>query len=295
MGLLSPLGLASPPTAEAGQRKARIHIESPQRMGMTWGVGAEVSRHNNIANVSCHGSPKIDGKSCDAYVGDTQCSLERPVLCIRVDGRERPAPSLFKDGVVPDEFYAGWAAGRVALAPAVRGDRFATSADVDAYCADTFGSGWRVAEHHDGNSGKGGWGFTANGHISGDSRFWVSINDQNANCWEVGHGSQLEYVSDSVVGTRPALWTALNKARQRVRMPAIDLYAENPSLTEVLFRADNRTWLFFANTRELKQVMHAKMVSGVNAITDEPDSSGGVGGSYVLWQDGVEQLRIGGH
>lgn len=88
---------------------------------------------------------------------------------------------------------------------------------------------------------------------------------------------------------------ALNKARQRMNMPAIVLNAENPSLTEVLFRVDNQTWLLPANTQELKQVTNAKVVSGVNAITYEPEPGVGGGGSYVLWRDGVEQLRIGGH
>jgi hypothetical protein len=36
-----------------------------------------------------------------------------------------------------------------------------------------------MAEFHDG----WGWGFWAKGNIESDQRFWVYINDQQANCW----------------------------------------------------------------------------------------------------------------
>ena len=46
-------------------------------------------------------------------------------------------------------------------------------------CTTFFGAGWRMAEFHDG----WGWGMSAFGNVRSDTRFWVHINDQPANCW----------------------------------------------------------------------------------------------------------------
>jgi hypothetical protein len=46
-------------------------------------------------------------------------------------------------------------------------------------CVTFFGAGWRMAEFHD----SWGWGFSAYGNVRSDTRFWVYINDQQANCW----------------------------------------------------------------------------------------------------------------
>ncbi|MEO6688109.1 MAG: hypothetical protein ABIS07_18395 [Dokdonella sp.] len=159
------------------------------RKGMTWGAGARLSADPKVVFVSCHGRPTIDGHGCDAYRGDTACSVKLPVLCLAVDGRSRPdgietPPS---GGVMQAGFYSGWAQGRVALAPAVRGDAFERRSDANAWCAAKLGAGWRVAEHHDsvGTDGAhGGWGLVANGRIRDDARFWVAINDTAANCWD---------------------------------------------------------------------------------------------------------------
>ena len=50
---------------------------------------------------------------------------------------------------------------------------------MNGFCVAFFGTGWRAAEFHDG----WGWKFGAYGHVRSDIRFWVYINDQNANCW----------------------------------------------------------------------------------------------------------------
>jgi hypothetical protein len=163
-----------------------------ERKGMTWGVGVRVSTDPHIVFVSCHGRPAIGGHGCEAYHGDTACRAKRPVLCLDVDGRERPVgiatpPS---GGVMHAGFYSGWAHGRVALTRAVRGDAFARRSDADAYCAAQLGAGWRVAEHHDGvdeHGSHGGWGFVAAGRIVAASRFWVAIDDTAANCWDASH------------------------------------------------------------------------------------------------------------
>ena len=170
------------------------------RKGMTWGVRA----YNPTLDVSwmtCHGYP--DGP-CNASQGDTVCSAALPVLCLKVDGSSRPpyAVTPVPDGGMPDEFYHGWAEGTARLTAATPGNAFAHLSDVNAYCEAQFGPGYRVAEHHDGRwvsgmdqnnfygstwpivTSSGGWGFYSPGQISDTSRFWVHINDQNANCWE---------------------------------------------------------------------------------------------------------------
>jgi hypothetical protein len=87
---------------------------------------------------------------------------------------------------MPNGYYQGWAGGIAAATLPVRGDRFQSLGDANRYCQLSFGPEWRVAEHHDGNKGDGGWGFYAAGVIPHTSRFWVNINDQPANCWGNG-------------------------------------------------------------------------------------------------------------
>lgn len=176
--------------ATAQAEEIQVHLEPASRMGMTWGVTPHhATNRGDVTLVSCHGEPRIEGQGCNAYEGDTACSLERPVLCLKVDGRPRPdvASGSNSRSSQSNDFYSGWAGGRVALAPAVRGDQFASQDEANAWCASHLGEGWRMAEHHDGwtrDGAKGGWGFMAQGNITNGSRFWVAINDQPANCWD---------------------------------------------------------------------------------------------------------------
>ncbi len=170
------VAVAAQTTEAAGEEMAAP--PAVERLGMTWGSGAHVSSDPDITYVGCHGLPLAEGRHCDPYHGDTACSQLRPVLCIQVDGRAPPP------GQDHRSFQSGWAYGRIDAAPRVRGDRFASRAAADAYCAASFGAGWRMAEHHDGHHGEGGWGLVANGHIDGSTRLWVAINDQPANCWD---------------------------------------------------------------------------------------------------------------
>ncbi len=137
---------------------------------------------------SC-GQTRVTCNECDPYQGDTSCTESRPLLCIKKDGSSNCGP--------PSDFYDGWTAGTVALTPfLVRGTELTSLAAANTICANTFGTGYRMAEFHDGG---GGWGWRAKGTISplstpssthprsGTSnrpnRFWVHINDQPANCW----------------------------------------------------------------------------------------------------------------
>jgi hypothetical protein len=110
--------------------------------------------------LSCHGEPRPTDKpnknSCNPYQGDTSCRAVLPVLC-------------FKSG------------GMLAGTSPTMGYLLDSEADASARCAKEFGTGWRMAEFHDG----GGWalkGQKGPGLIT-DARYWVHINDQPANCW----------------------------------------------------------------------------------------------------------------
>jgi hypothetical protein len=174
------------------------------RNGMTWGT-ALYNSDLDITRVHCCGQPAPEGGGtcCNAYQGETSCSKALPVLCVKVDGRTRPpyAMSACSTCAMEDEYYNGWAEGSIGLTAPAQGNAFATLADVNAYCAAQLGEGYQVAEHHTGryvfgmdennfygdtwpqSTYAGGWGFYGPGQLTATSRFWVDINDQNANCW----------------------------------------------------------------------------------------------------------------
>ena len=181
--LSDPIG--DTPTAPKSVTNVPQSLEMTQttvpgrKRGMTWGVANPVAS-NGVAGVSCHGSPKVKGGSCDAYEGDTDCASKLPLLCVNVDGSPRPSELVVS-------FYGGWVGGRLQVTPPVQGSRFKTRAAADLFCAKTLGAGWRVAEHHDGvvddHGHHGGWGFYGKGDLPTTTRFWVAINDQPSACW----------------------------------------------------------------------------------------------------------------
>jgi hypothetical protein len=143
------------------------------------------------------------------YVGDTSCTVKLPVLCLNVDGSPRPNYAIpATGGGGPPEFYSGWVEGHIATTKPVKGTLLTSPAAGDQQCVVSFGTGWRMAEWHDGkyvlgmdatnfygntsNSSStwasgvavsGGTTFFAFGNVRTDKRFWVNINDQPGNCW----------------------------------------------------------------------------------------------------------------
>lgn len=173
-------GVIAPPVLSEGP--AHLTTANDSARGMTWGVRKQGELPPNTVDVHCHGDPKVDPRyahqgSCNPYQGDASCSVRLPLLCFKSDGSAPPA------GVVRQDFYNGWAGGQVAITAPTAGTALTSAERADAFCRSALGSGWRMAEFHD---GKGGWGFVARGHISSPSRFWVRINDQPGNCWDSG-------------------------------------------------------------------------------------------------------------
>ncbi len=141
----------------------------PGKRGLTWRLTARVESLG-ADYVSCGYKDHV--AECDAYSGDTLCSAERPLLCVKRTGAANP-------GVVQGSCTSGWVGATLALSDPVRGDTLESPEHADSICAAQFGDGWRMVEFHEG----GGWTFWAHGDISPETRFWVWINDQDANCW----------------------------------------------------------------------------------------------------------------
>jgi len=166
-------------STSCGSFTLNIQGGSTTKRGLTWVQGA---------SDSC-GQTRVTCDNCDPYQGDTLCSESRPLLCIKKDGLANCGP--------PSDFYDGWTGGTVALTPfLVRGTDLTSLAAANTICVNTFGPGYRMAEHHDGG---GGWGWRAKGTISPlttppsthprgattnrPNRFWVHIMNQPGNCW----------------------------------------------------------------------------------------------------------------
>lgn len=174
------------------------------RPGMTW-----ASSHDNTLGID-----RVGCNNCNAYQGDTSCSVALPVLCLKVDGSPRPnyaVPSCDGLAMFPYcGYYNGWSRGHTAATVPVAGASLRSITAGDAFCASQFGAGWKMAEFHDGkwlpdmglnafygnaanwnsaspwlaaSASGGGWNFYAYGNLSPDTRYWVKINGQPANCW----------------------------------------------------------------------------------------------------------------
>jgi hypothetical protein len=120
----------------------------------------------NVDHVGCG--------TCEPYVGDTLCTESLPILCFNETGVSNP-------GIITDS-YNGWASGELKLTTETQGCDLTSETAANTICSTQFGSGWRIAEFHDGDGI--GWNFYAYGDIQATSRFWTHINDQPANCWD---------------------------------------------------------------------------------------------------------------
>ena len=69
----------------------------------------------------------------------------------------------------------------------------------------------------------------------------------------------------------------------------IDVYAENPSLSQVLFRSQGTTLTFSLKTGQVEPVLHMKVLPKINRITFEQNKNGGW---FVLWYYGQRELEI---
>jgi hypothetical protein len=142
----------------------------------------------------------------NGYIGDTNVTEARSLLCIRKspDLTINPIPSYAYTIISPGGASTNtWSGGQVFAIPNVVGTSLVSQAYADNLCQ-TEGlraynlSGFRMAEFHDGTGAWPGWNFWAQAasQFNGLSphpadnltpianmRYWVRINDQNANPW----------------------------------------------------------------------------------------------------------------
>ena len=89
---------------------------------------------------------------------------------------------------------------------------------------------------------------------------------------------------------RVALWEALEKALPK-EYAQIDVCAENPSLTAIVFRSEGVTLQFTLKSGKVEVVHHMKSLGRINRITFRENESGG---AWILWLNGRHELSISG-
>jgi len=190
-----PSSSGSTPTPPPSSSGSTPSPPSNGKKGLTWLKKLHYATEG-VDLVGCfYGSVPPE---CDPYLGDTLCTESRPVLCIKVDGTNRPHYPRWS---TLSPFYYGWSEGSIDLSPSVLGTSLTSLAAANQVCSDSFGAGWRMAEFHDGlyagtnpeepfgsdwaitPKSHGGWHINAFGNVRSDTKYWVSINDQQANCW----------------------------------------------------------------------------------------------------------------
>lgn len=153
----------------------RLVKQVPVKMGMTFGIR---DPYPNQVNGTIHvGCGDKDGVNCDAIKGDTLCTTPKPILCINPLKLPKPA------NTVESGRWDKWSGGIIGTTKPMPAP--ATLAAANQACTSEFGSGWRVAQFHDGYAGRSGWVFSAYGNVGTyDKRFWTDIDDQpNGVCW----------------------------------------------------------------------------------------------------------------
>lgn len=154
--------------------------------GLTWGFMPKPRElEGDMVLPGCHGEPKTEfdlphSGSCNPYKGDTSCRKVLPVLCIKrwrtaasSDGASQPTLAVGIDERIQSE---------VASTEPVAGFILDSLAATNARCEKELGTGWRMANFHD-----GGWeGVSAKKGIRlyTSQRHWVNIDDQKGNCWD---------------------------------------------------------------------------------------------------------------
>ena len=118
---------------------------------------------------------------CNPIYGDRLCSDALPLACFK-DTRSS-VPTMSAD--IPEDvrvFVANfWVGGEIDFTPPVRGDKFGTLSEANAYCAEQFGADWRVLDYHQGSLSAVAAPRSAH---DPEDRVWIDIKDQpHGTCW----------------------------------------------------------------------------------------------------------------
>jgi hypothetical protein len=164
---------------------------SPDRFGLSFGHG-DLQGKAGLMVSTCAGAPldmgNPDKNQCNPTQGDSSCRTALPVLCVLKDGSTAESAGLVNTAKAEGadagvNLATGWVGGTLGATEAVAGFVIGSLAQANARCVAELGPGWRMAELHDAS---GGWGLVGKrgpGLTSQQTRHWVHINDQKANCW----------------------------------------------------------------------------------------------------------------
>lgn len=133
--------------------------DTPTGKAMTW---RQLRQDGNVVLVGADSSSaRPQDGTTNPYDGDTDTGLALPVLCLNKDGSAQPTS-------VVTSVEAGWAGGSAQLTTPVQGSTLTSREAADGLCAATYGTGWRMAEVHDGqNNGiETSWRFYALGKLA---------------------------------------------------------------------------------------------------------------------------------
>jgi hypothetical protein len=129
------------------------------------------------------------------YSGDTDINAVLPLLGIKKMGLPKPIGLPSSTTTPGGALRSSWSGGKVIIVPDVQGKTLTSQAIADESCriqGITYmgEDGFRMAEFHDGdrNAGMTGWDFWADASAMAvlkisSIRYWVKINDQQANPW----------------------------------------------------------------------------------------------------------------
>lgn len=164
------------------RKKDKITI----RKALTWTV---LKKWKNLVKVGVH-------KNSDPYTGDTDIRESLPILSIRKDHIN--LPSDFPDAINRNN---GWSGSAVSLTSPVKGTDITSLEAADRICAEQLGDKWQMAEFHD---GKSSWRFWAvnEGNLKPGTRFWIYINDQTSNPWNLTTSNRARRLSRSIEKNR---------------------------------------------------------------------------------------------
>lgn len=165
----------------------QIEIKSG-RKAMTWGV---------LDLIILNGKPyALFGADAftNPYSGDTDINAFLPLLCIKKMNLPKPARLPNPIATNGGALRGSWSGGKVIAVPDVQGKQLTSHSVADVLCRlQGFEvlreDGFRMAEFHDGEE-NAGWDFWADVSAMSmlkisDTRYWVSINDQPGNPWEL--------------------------------------------------------------------------------------------------------------
>jgi hypothetical protein len=198
------------PTAQAGMANTPATTAAainPDRFGLSFGhlsLPNAPSLTVDIVHSVCNGTPldmaNPDKGQCNPIQGDSSCRTALPVLCVLQDGSTAESVGLADlivqraqdtkpDGGSPSysasvNTSAGWVGGTLGATAPVAGFVLGSLAAANARCTKELGTGWRMAELHDGKGTSNLLGKRGPGLANQQTRHWVYANDQKSNYWD---------------------------------------------------------------------------------------------------------------